>query len=116
MRSRAILLPSGAHGRCEVFENGDGVLPVDAGISDTDTLLQRRGAFLRDLLVAFVDVGLNHDANDGALSLAELLSDYGSDLGLVLVVLLGVACADRVSEYSSWDRSILETYRVSSQS
>jgi hypothetical protein len=32
------------------------------------------------------------------------------------VVLLGVACADRVSEYSSWDRSILETYRVSSQS
>src|SRR5690606_32140955 len=50
-----------------------------------------RGALGGDLLVALVDVGLDHDADDGVFALAQLVGDDLGDLGLVVVVLLGVA-------------------------
>ncbi|KAI9151568.1 hypothetical protein HJFPF1_08775 [Paramyrothecium foliicola] len=87
----AIDLTTGAHGGGEVLEHGDGVLPVDAGVGDADAALERRGALGGDLLVALVDVGLDHDTNDDLLTLAQLVGDDLGNLGLVVVVLLGVA-------------------------
>lgn len=83
----------------KVLKNGDGVVPVNASISDADTLLQGGWAFGRYLLVALIDVGLNHDANDGSLALAELISNDLSNLGLVAVVLIGVACMCQGAAY-----------------
>lgn len=75
----------------EDLKRGDGVVPVDAGIGDADTVLKTITAALGDLLVALVDVALNHDTHDGSLALGDLLSDHGGNLWLVLVVLVGVA-------------------------
>lgn len=76
----------------EVLEHGNGGVPVDAGVSDADTLLEGGGALGRDLLVALANVGLDHNTDDGLLALAELVTNGLSDLGLVAVVLVGVAC------------------------
>lgn len=91
-------LATGADGGGEVLEHGNGGVPVDAGVGDGDALLERGGALGGDLLVALVDVGLDHDADDGLFAFPELLADDGGDLGLVAVVLVGVACR---SQYPS---------------
>jgi len=81
---------AGAYSLSELLERSYRVLPVDAGIRDADTLLESGGALSGDLLVALVDVGLDHDADDGGLTLTELLSNDGGNLGLVAMVLVGV--------------------------
>lgn len=87
-------LPPLAHGGGEVLEHGDGGVPVDAGVGDADALLESGGALGGDLLVTSVDVGLEHDTDDGGLAGAQLLGDGGGDLGLVVVVLEGVAWSE----------------------
>lgn len=76
----------------QLLQHLDCRIPVDASICDADALLQRRWTFRWYLLVALVNVRLDHDADDGILAFAELVADDLRDLGLVLVVLLGVAC------------------------
>lgn len=44
-------------------------------------------------LVAFVDIRLDHDAHDGSFASLDLLGQGMCNLGLVVVVLLGVAVA-----------------------
>lgn len=89
----ALDFSSGADCIGELFENFNGRLPVDAGVGDGDTLLERRKASSGwGLLVAFVDVGFDHDADDALFALTELVANRLGDLGLVLVVLEGVAC------------------------
>jgi hypothetical protein len=68
-----------------------GRVPVDACISDADTLLQTSWAFRRDLLVTLVNIRLDHDTNDGGLASTKLLANDSSDLGLVAMILVGVA-------------------------
>ena len=80
-----------ADSRRELVQDGDGGFPVDAGICYANALLQARGTLGGHLLVSFVDVGLNHDADDGLLALSELVGDDFGDLGLVPVVLVRVA-------------------------
>jgi hypothetical protein len=75
----------------KILENRDGVVPVDAGIGDADALPQSSGAFGRHLLVALVDVGLDHHTDDGSLALAKLVGDDLGNLGLVAMVLIRVA-------------------------
>ena len=53
----------------EILEDRHRVLPVDAGICDADTRLESGGALGRNFLVALVDVGLDHDTNNGLLTL-----------------------------------------------
>ena len=73
----------------ELFKNFDRRLPVDAGICDTDSLFQAgKTALSRDLLVAFVDMGLNHHADNPIFTLPKLVADRLCDLGLVLMVFL----------------------------
>lgn len=43
--------------------------------------------------LALVDVALNHDAHNTSLAVLKLLRNFGSDLGLVLVVLIRIAVA-----------------------
>ena len=83
-------LTTRADGSSKVLQYSDGVLPVDAGISDGDTTLEGRRTLSGDLLVALADVGLDHDTDNCLLTLTELISDSLGDLGLVVVVLLGV--------------------------
>ena len=74
----------------QVLEDINSHLPVNASISDTDTLKQVRGSLGRNLLVTLVDVGLDHNTNDTSFALAQLVGDLLGDAGLVQVVLLGV--------------------------
>jgi len=88
-------LPSRPHGVCELFENVDCRVPIDAGIRDANTALQPSWTFGWYLLIALVQVRLDHDADDALLALAELIANGLRNLGLVLMVLLRVACRDR---------------------
>lgn len=85
-------LSSRPDGVGELFENVDRGVPIDAGVGDADALLERsQTTFGGDLLVALVDVGFDHDGNDGVFARSELIPDSLGNQGLVLVVLLGVA-------------------------
>jgi hypothetical protein len=75
----------------QIVQGVDGHLPVDAGISDTDTAEEVSGSLRGNLLVTLVDVGLDHDTDDTSLTLAQLVGDLLGDDGLVKVVLLRVA-------------------------
>lgn len=75
----------------EGLQRSDSIVPVDAGVGDADTVLKTITATRGNLLVALVDVALNHETHDGRLALGNLLRDHGGNLGLVLVVLVGVA-------------------------
>ena len=82
--------PAGPDGFSQVLQNINGHLPADTGIGDTDTLLQARGTLSGHLLVTLVDVGLEHDTDNGIFTLTELVGQFLSDKGLVAVVLVGV--------------------------
>lgn len=82
---------SGTNTISEVLQDLDGGLPVNAGVSDADTLAQAGGTLGGNLLVTLVDVGLNHNTDDGILALTELVRDLLGDQRLVAVVLVGVA-------------------------
>lgn len=75
----------------KVLQRGYRGFPVNASIRDGHALLQASGALLGHLLVALVDVGLDHDADDARLASANLIGHVLGDLGLVAVVLVGVA-------------------------
>jgi hypothetical protein len=77
---------------CQVLEDSDGSVPVDAGVSDTDSFLQPSRAFGRYLLIALVDVGLDHHADNSSLALTNLVSDDLGDLWLVAMVFVRIAC------------------------
>lgn len=83
--------PTSPDGFSQVLKNVDGHLPADTGIGDTDTLLQTGRTLRGHLLVTLVDVGLDHDTDNGVFTLAHLLGQLLSDKGLVAVVLVGVA-------------------------
>lgn len=88
---RSVDLTTGADGLGQVLEDVNGGFPVDASVGDADTGLQGGGALSGDLLVTPANVGLDHDTNNGLLALAELFANRLGNLGLVKVVLLGVA-------------------------
>ena len=88
---RAILRASSLDSIRQILEGGNGALPVDAGIGNRNALLERGWSLGWHLLVALVDVGLDHDADDGLFACAQLLADDLGDAGLVAVVFVGVA-------------------------
>jgi hypothetical protein len=88
-----LLRPSFFDGGGKVLQGVDGGIPVDARISDGDTLLKCAWTLRRDLLVALVDVGLDHDGDNTCLTLADLLRDNLGYFGLVAVVLAGITWA-----------------------
>lgn len=85
------------HGRAfeaslvQAVKHGDSGVPVDASIGDGHTALEAGGALRRDILATSVDVGLDHHTGEGEIAGLELLADVVEDLGLVAVVLGGVA-------------------------
>ena len=87
-------LASRPHGICELLQDIDGVVPINARIRDADAFLQHSETAGSGLLIALIDVGFDHNANDTVLTLAELVTDGLSDFWLVAVVLLGIACTD----------------------
>jgi hypothetical protein len=93
-------LTTGADSVGEVLEHSDGILPANASISDADTTLEGSRTLGRNLLVTLANVGLNHDTDDCLLTLTELVTNNLGNLGLVLVVLGGVA----------WDELVVRVY------
>lgn len=87
----AVYLSAGADSLREVLEDSHRILPVDARIGDTDTRFESGGALGGNFLVALIDVGLDHDTNDSIFTLAQLVGNNFGNLGLVVVVFLGVA-------------------------
>lgn len=77
-------------------QGSSGGLKVNASVRDTNTLF---AAFqtLGRLLVALAEVRLHHDTHNGIFTLTELFLDGLEHLGLVAVVLLGVAFSSNVS-------------------
>lgn len=49
-------LPPSTYGCCQILEDVDSHLPVNAGICDADTLLQGGRAFRRNFLVSATDI------------------------------------------------------------
>lgn len=98
-------MTTGADSVGEVLEHSDGVLPANASISDTDTALEGSRTLGGNLLVTLANVGLNHDTDDGLLTLTELVTNNLGNLGLVLVVLGGVA----------WSKLVTRVYGGSGQ-
>lgn len=82
------MLAAFSDGIGKLLEDFDGGFPVDTSIGDTDTLLETRWSLGRNLLVAFVDVGLDHDTDDGFFTSTELVADNLGYLGLISVVLV----------------------------
>lgn len=80
-----------ANGLGQLLEDFDGGFPVDAGVGDADAFFELGWSLGGHLLVAFVDVGLDHDAYDGRLACSDLVADGLGNLGLVAVVLVGIA-------------------------
>jgi hypothetical protein len=87
-----LVRPPLGDGRRKVLESVDSTLPVNASIRNGDTLLQAAGALRWDLLVALVDVGLDHDTDDASLAVADLVGNVLGYEGLVAVVLVRVTC------------------------
>lgn len=79
----------------KTLENLAGASHVNAGISDGDTVLEGSGVGDTNvhLLVALADVGLDHETGDALAASGDLLSEISGNLGLVLVVLVGVTVA-----------------------
>lgn len=77
----------------ELFQHFHGRVPVDTCICDADTLLETRWPLRGDLLVALGKIGLNHHAHNTCLSFPDLIANHLRDLGLVAVILVGIACA-----------------------
>lgn len=82
---------SSADSRGKVLENRDCAVPVDACISNADAALETSRTLGGNLLVALVNVGLDHDTNNGSLALPQLFGNGLCNLGLVVVVFLRVA-------------------------
>jgi hypothetical protein len=72
-------------------------------------VLQTAGTFRGDVLAAFVDVGLDHDSDDGAITGVELLADLSNHFGLVSVVLQGWM---RVDQYKMMGRGKEDILRL----
>ncbi len=108
----ALVRPPLGDSRRKVFESVDGGLPVDASIGDGDALLQTARALRWDLLVALIDVGLNHDTDYASLAVADLVGNVLGYEGLVAVVLVGVTC--QTLAYAALRCLAFRTYRVSS--
>lgn len=82
----------------ELVEHGDGGLPVDAGVGDGDTVLEGGRTFGGHVLSSGVDVGLDHDTGDIAVTGDELLTNAIDDFGLVVVVLLRIAVCSEMRD------------------
>lgn len=63
-------LSTNPHRICQFLEHEPGRIEVDASIGDADTVLEMRRALGRDLLIAVIDVGFDHDTLDRILALA----------------------------------------------
>jgi hypothetical protein len=87
----ALVRPALSNSGSKVLERAHGGVPVNACIGDRDALLEAAGALRGYLLVALIDVGLNHDTNDAGLAVANLVCDVLGNLRLVTMVLVGVA-------------------------
>lgn len=87
------MLSSLLDGIGQLSQNALGVLPADTCVGDGDCVFEARFSFLGHLLVAFVDVRFDHDTHDGFFTGGNLGGELVGDLGLVLVVLLGVTVA-----------------------
>lgn len=77
----------------QLGQNEFGILPTDTCIGDGDCVFETRLSFLGHLLVALVDVRFDHDTHDGFFTSGNLGREFVGDLGLVLVILLGIAVA-----------------------
>ena len=89
--SMRFVFATGPHRGCETVQDFYGGIPIYASICDANSLFEAGRALRRHLLITFVDVGFNHDADDTILTFLDLLTNHLSHLWLVLVILLGIA-------------------------
>lgn len=86
------VLTSLSNSRSQVFQDIDGIVPVNARICDTDPLLQSGWSLGWNFLVALIDVRFNHDTNDRSLSGFQLVTNNLGNLGLISVIFVRVTC------------------------
>ncbi len=76
----------------ELFENLHGGVPTDTGIRDADTLLEAGCSLRGNLLVALIQIGFDHHPHNACLPFSNLIPDDLGHLGLIAVILIGIAC------------------------
>lgn len=84
------MLSSRLNSRGKITQHRFGFFPIDAGICDRNAVFQSTRAILRDTLLAFVQVGFNHDAYKSVFALSNLIRNTLRYFGLVFMVLVGV--------------------------
>lgn len=93
MSIRAGELPALLHCLGQLLQHGLCILHPYASVCDADAVLQPILALLRQALLPFLDIALDHDPYDARLSRFDLLRHRPGDLGLIPMVLLAVAMA-----------------------
>lgn len=63
-------------------------LPVDTRIGNRNPIFQARRSFGRDILLAFVDMGLDHYTGDTPVAGAKLCTNIVKYFWLIIMVLL----------------------------
>ena len=93
-------LPAIPHALGQALEHRDRIVPSDTRIRNADALFQTGRSLGWDLLVSLKKIGFDHDADNGSLACAELLSNVRGDQRLVAVVFGRVSCKiDALAEY-----------------
>src|SRR5262249_35710600 len=86
-------LSSLPHRTSKIFQHLNSSVPADTRVGNTDALLQPAWSLRWNLLVAFVDVALNHHTHNTIITIFNLFSNRGSNFRLVPMVLLRIAVA-----------------------
>ena len=75
-----------AYGTCEIVQEHSSVFPAQTGISDG--LAVHQAFFKINLLVSLNQIGFDHDADDAAVAIGDLLADVVDDGDLFLEFLM----------------------------
>lgn len=86
----------------QLAQNLVGSLPAYAAIGDRNTVFQTLFALRWDVLLTFVDVGLDHDTDDLVFTVGNLFANNIVHLGLVSVVLVGVTVRAVDHQGATW--------------
>lgn len=78
----------------EFIKHGNSGFPIHAGVGDTDAPFEALRSFRRNILAAFINVGLYHDSCNILLASHELLANSIYNKWLIPVIFLRVSVCD----------------------
>src|SRR5579871_2674822 len=93
IRLISLSLSSLPHCIGKILQHLNSSIPVDTRVSNTNAFLQPTWSFRWYLLIAFIDMTLDHHTHNTFITISNLFSNRSSNLWLVPMVLLRIAVA-----------------------